>query len=273
MAARKPAPKAPEPKKPGTDLAPWKEKLKAHAKKAVAIEQNAGSGNQFIKLRGGQITLGDQVCKDNTLACVILDHTIEYAMYDGDYDPESPQSPICFSFGEDEATMVPHDMSREKQHENCKDCPMNKFGSADRGAGKACKNIRRLVLIAENDLDDLDNAKPIFLKVPVTSAKNWTSYVRKLDSTLEMPPLAVVTNITTKPHPKHQFEVVFTLAEQIEDGELIEGLFKLMEASRNDLVAPYTSTGDAEEEAPRRGSNKLSGRKATPAKAAARGRR
>jgi hypothetical protein len=171
--------------------------------------------------------------------------------------------------------MVPHEVSVEKQHDNCRECPMNKFGSADRGAGKACKNIRRLMLIQEKDLDDLDNAKPIFLKVPVTSAKNWTSYVRKLESTLELPPLGVVTEITTKPHAKHQFEVLFTLAEQTEDGDLIEGLFKLQSAHANDLIAPYTSTGDAEKEEKTTRSAKLSGRKAPPQKKAppARGRR
>lgn len=265
MAARKAPAKSAEPaKKPGTDMTLWKEKLREQAKKAVAVEANAGSGNKFIKLKGGQITLDDQVAKDNKLACVILDHTIEYAMYPGDYDPDAPQSPVCFAFGADETDMTPHEMSVEKQHTDCKTCPMNKFGSADRGAGKACKNIRRLVLIQEKDLDDLENAKPVFLKVPVTSVKNWTQYVRKLESTLELPPLGVVTEITTKPHPKHQFEVIFTLAEQLEDGDLIEGLFKLQQSSANDLVAPYTSTGDAEqEEAPRR-AGKLSGKKTPP---------
>ena len=269
MATRKPPVKEEPKKAAGTDMAVWKERLREQAKKSMAVEANAGAGSQFIKMKGGQITLGDTVAKDNKLACVVLDHVIEHAMYAGDYDSDSPQSPICFAFGLDDQEMVPHDMSREKQHDNCRECPQNKFGSAERGAGKACKNIRRLMLIQETDLDDMENAKPIFLKVPVTSAKNWTTYVRKLGSALELPPLAVVTEITTKPHAKHQFEVMFSLAEQIEDGDLIEGIFKLKDASAQELIAPYTSTGDAEQEekaAPSRRGTKLAGKKTPPAR-------
>jgi hypothetical protein len=266
MATRKAPPKQAPEKQPGTAMVDWKEELKARARKATEIEKNASTGVPYIKLRGGQITLEDMSAKDNRINVVVLGHTIEYAMYGGDYDADAPQSPICFAFGEDEAEMAPHDLSVEKQHDNCRECPMNKFGSADRGAGKACKNIRRLIMIAEDDLDDLDKAKFFMLKVPVTSVKNWTAYVRKLESQLELPPLAVITEITTKPDPKSQFKVLFSLVEEIEDGDQIGALLKLADSVDNDLKSPYTSTGEAEEPAPKKNS-KLARRDSSPARA------
>jgi hypothetical protein len=46
---------------------------------------------------------------------------------------------------------------------DCATCPFNQFGSADKGEGKACKDIRTLLIVREGDI------LPIVLNVPPTS--------------------------------------------------------------------------------------------------------
>jgi len=53
------------------------------------------------------------------------------------------------------------------------------MGLADVGEGKACRNVRRLAVIAEGDLEDIENAEIAYLKLPVTSTKNFSAYLAK----------------------------------------------------------------------------------------------
>ena len=55
----------------------------------------------------------------------------------------------------------------------CKDCPLNVFGSGENGA-KACKNRRRLYLLREGDVF------PMILALPTGSLKGFTRYLMRL---------------------------------------------------------------------------------------------
>ncbi|MCL2817452.1 MAG: hypothetical protein FWD39_03575 [Clostridiales bacterium] len=57
---------------------------------------------------------------------------------------------------------------------NCKSCPLNQFGTADEGAGKACKNRRRIYVLREGEVF------PLLLSLPTGSLKEFTKYIKKL---------------------------------------------------------------------------------------------
>jgi hypothetical protein len=56
----------------------------------------------------------------------------------------------------------------------CKSCPLNQFGSADEGNGKACKNRRRIYVLREGEVF------PLLLSLPTGSLKEFTKYIKKL---------------------------------------------------------------------------------------------
>ena len=252
-------------KKTGTAVAKWDEELAALAQKAKELEDSVGGGN-FISTKGGRLTYQGAEIPGNSMNVIIVDHILENHIYEGRFDPDTPQSPICFAFGEDEDDMEPHEKSESPQHESCKGCPFNEWGSADQGRGKACKNIRRLAVIPEDGLEDIESAELAMIKVPVTSVKGWAGYVRQIADTLGRPPLGVVTEVSLVPDSKTQFKMNFKLVEKIDDGEVIQALLAKRKQAETDLRTPYAPTPE-EEAPPARGRGKagaLKGQKAKP---------
>ena len=231
-----------------TAIANWDQELADLAKKATSIESHVGVSN-FIKTAGGVMSYKNADIPGNVLNAVVVNHCMENALYEGAYNPDNPQPPICFAFGEDEDDMVPHENSSKPQHAGCKGCPNNEWGSADIGKGKACKNSRRLQLIAENDLEAVADAELAYVKLPVTSVKNWAGYVRQVSDTLSLPPLAVVTNISIVRDAKTQFKIVFKLKDKVAK-EAIGDLLQLRKKGASELVTPYSKVEDAPPAAP-----------------------
>lgn len=256
---------ATKPKKTtGTAVAKWDEELAALAQKAKGLEDSVGGGN-FISTKGGRLTYQGAEIPGNSMNVIIVDHILENHMYEGRFDPDTPQSPICFAFGEDEDDMVPHEASADPKCESCKDCPFNEWGSADQGKGKACKNIRRLAVIPEDGMEDIESAELAMIKVPVTSVKGWAGYVRQIADTLGRPPLGVVTEISLVPDSKTQFKMQFSLVEKIEDGDVLKALIDKRSKAASDLRTPYAPTPE-EEAPPARGRGKAAGLKGQKAK-------
>lgn len=254
MAAAKKAPaakKATAKKTTGTSMTVFEEKMREKAKLAAAIEENVGGGGSFISLKGGRLNFQGAEIPGNAMNVVVVDHIIEYAWYGDRYDPENPQPPLAYAFGRDEPSMRWHENSIEEYAgELCKDSDINQWGSADTGAGKAAKNLRRLALLTEDQIEDPDGIageQVTYLKVPVTSVKGWAGYVRQLSNTLERPPLGVITEISVVPDPKTQFKLQFKLVETIDDPERLEALFAKQEVVEKEIDFPYQP---ADEEAP-----------------------
>jgi hypothetical protein len=74
---------------------------------------------------------------------------------------------------------------------DCKSCPLNQFGTADEGAGKACKNRRRIYVLREGEVF------PLLLSLPTGSLKEFTKYIKKLLSKGKRANM-VVTRFTLK---------------------------------------------------------------------------
>lgn len=250
MATKKAVKKAPT-KSAGKGMTVWEAKMAELAQKATKVEEHVGSGGNFIGTRGGVLMYNGAEVPGNEMDVVVIDHIIENAYYGDRYDADNPGPPSCFALGRDDKDMAPHENSSEKQSDACAGCPMNEFGSAETGRGKACKNIRRLALITADQLDNVADAEVAYIKVPVTSVKGWAGYVRQLATTLNRPPLGVITRISLHRDDKTQFKMKFELIEQIEDAEAFEALIAKSEAVAPEIEFPY-QPADEQEERPRK---------------------
>lgn len=253
----------------GTALATYEERWEQDAKRAAAAEPlQAGT---WLSSKGGQLAIGEEVLPGAQAALIVLDSIAENTFYQGRYDPDNPLPPICFAFGRDGEEMYPHIASMIKDQDyfmpqhivgdkiaGCDGCPMNEWGSADEGRGKACQNRRRLAVIPagyyqpkrgsrDMDLhlftepDHFQRAEVAFFKLSVTSVKNWANYVHQLASSMRRPPHGVVTQLRIIPNAKTQYEAVFEPIELVPD-ELAEIIMQrhatLMEQPHQGYAAP-----------------------------------
>ena len=223
-----------------TGVATWQQRLAGMAKEAVEQESSVSSG-QFIGLKSGQITWNGQPAAGNKIRAIVVDSILENAYYPGKFDPDDPQPPVCFAFGRKEEDMKPHEDSLEPQAGTCDECPMNKFQTADNGKGKACKNIRRLGLIAATPLTEEAVAKGevAFMKTPVTSVKGWAAYVRTVEALNHLPPAGVVTEIGCVPDAKTQFKVTFNYVSNVPD-ELMTAVLDRHDEVAKSIDFPYS---------------------------------
>lgn len=220
-------------------LTKWDAELANLAAAAVRTEEHVGAGSNAIKLAGGRMTFKGAEVPGNKMNVVIVDHCLENAFYKGKYDPSNPTTPVCYAFGRENKGMAPHADSPEPQSKECNGCPNNEYGSADTGKGKACKNIHRLAIITQGDLDDVEAAEVAFLKPPPTSGKAWAGYVRQLAEVLKRPPLGVITEISVIPDAKSQFICQFKLIEKIDDSEVLGAVIDKNKDVARTLMSPY----------------------------------
>jgi len=239
-----------------TALVNWEDQLSKYATEAAAEEEMFGG--KFLSLKAGRLAIDSVPCAGNKLDVIVVAYTTEFALYEGKYDPNNPQPPVCFAFGKDEQTMQPHEKSAKPQNDNCFHCPKNQWKSdPEGGKGKACKNTRRLGFIpadAINDPSKIKDAEEVFVKLPVMSAKNWSKYVNDVAAQYKRPPFGVLTSITTEPDAKSQFKVVFKSLGRIESQEAMMALIDRHEASQQTIGFPYSA---ASEQAPVKESDKF----------------
>lgn len=258
-------------KKTGTAMAVWDAKLAELAKKQKALSDTNITGTPRISVRGGIMTFKNNKVPNSELDCIILDYAFEHSFYgvDAEFDPDNPANPVCFALTqEDERKMVPHEMAMDKQSETCAKCQWNVFGTANKGKGKACKNIARLILIPADALKTgIAEAEVAIMNVPVTSVRNWTGYVDRLNDTLHKPTLGVITRIKAEPDPKNQVLVSFMMKQngEIDDGDAIGALIEKQASVQAVLMKPYEP--QAEEAKPAKGKNKAAPAKKAGAKA------
>lgn len=279
--------KTPKPS-PSKSIATWDEELARHAQEIADNETVSGSGLKTFSTKSGVLSLDDAPMPGNQMAVIILASAYENVYYEGDYDANNPQPPVCFAQALKEVDLAPHDTVVERgqaQHEACEGCPMNEWGTAERGRGKACKNSRRLVVIPAGsydkrgeltlitDPDHYAGAEAAFLKPPVTSVRGYASYVKQLAIALRKPPFAVITRVALVPDAKNQFAMVFEAIQPIEDASAFETLLaRHADAQELVLAAPYSLDVREASEPPARGRRAApaakTGKGSAPAKAA-----
>ena len=213
-------------KTPGTEVAvakktsvgapsDWRAELSQYAAKTVKMEESMQTGNR-ISTRGGRLSYHDTPLKNNEMTVIVLAALIENVYYPGKFDPDKPASPICFAFSTDGEEMAPHEKAHEPQNGTCAGCPHDEWGSSDTGKGKACKNGRRIAVMAMEDVsvDAIDHGEIAQLNIPVMSVRGYSAYVKDLAMSAGLPAFAWQTRIWLEADPKSQFRVCFQAVDK-----------------------------------------------------------
>lgn len=197
MATRKPTTTAVAVKK-SSNIVAIQESLK-NTVASLAERIQPGGGNKIRLSKDKQFVLPDGTKTEGPLELVIVDFVATNSFYEGKFDSNNPSPPGCFAVGTNIRAMVPVKDSPSIQHDNCAECPMNAWGSD--GAGKACKNGRRLAVLPP----DADADTPIWiLDVSPTALKEFDGYVAGVVRTFGMPPIAVVTQVSMDDQAEYQ---------------------------------------------------------------------
>ena len=134
-------------------LANWSDELAKYAKEAAAAEVGGGS---FLSFKGGLFFNKTQM-KDNRCDVIILDAINVNEHYEGAWDPDAPASPDCYAFGRSEGDKAPHAECANKHHPSSVACPLNQWGSGNKGGkGPAKAADRRAAKEGENGSDNAD---------------------------------------------------------------------------------------------------------------------
>ena len=231
------------------------ERLAAQAKAAAATERPAVGR---ISLKSGMMSYGGTPMPGNKTEAVVVASVYRNVFYAGRYDANNIVNPNCFAFSESDKDMAPHENVAEPAHAKCDGCPNNEWGSDPNGGrGKACKQTRRLVLIPGHAIDSgpetVNTAEFAILDLPVTSVKNYSSYVNSLAASANVPPFAAVAEISTTPDAKTQFKVNFKPMRVVPTEDLLVAIEQRMSSALALGLEPYEDTAtaaSAEEAAP-----------------------
>lgn len=228
---------------------PWAEQLAAEAKQVAAMERPSVAQ---ISLKGGVMIYNGTRVPGNKLDCMVVSSVFQHRYYKAKYDPDNPTNPDCFALSLSGEDMVPHADSKDKQAETCGACPNFKWGSDPKGGrGKACRASRRLAVIPsippdEDGVTFVKKAEIAILTLPVTSIRNWGTYVNQLSAEYRRPPWSVFTKVIVEPDPDTQLKVQFECTGIVAD----EGVLGAIHARRAPidelLLTPYDSSGEGE---------------------------
>lgn len=230
-----------------TEIVNWEEQLKTEARDVAALERpKIGK----ISLRAGQMNYEGTPVPGNTITVIVLAHAVEHAYYTRAFDPNNLVNPDCFALSVTGQNMVPHPLAASLQAETCATCPQFEWGSDPKGGrGKACKEGRRLVVMAAREdmtAEYVASTELGFMKVPVTSIKNWANYVNIVSSLYQRPPWAVATKISVVPDARTQFKVNFEPAGVI-DAAVLSALASRKEAAQAIALQPWEPVNEEEE--------------------------
>jgi hypothetical protein len=221
--------------------------------KDISSKETPPAGN-FIGIKGGEFNYGG-ASLGTEVEVAVLDVIYENQFYTEKFDPDNPTPPDCYALAREEDGMAPHPESAKPQSDTCAKCPHNQWGTADRGRGKACKNMRRLALVSMNGLktENVETAEAPAFRVSVTSVNNWKNYLTNiLGKIYRKPPFAVVTKMTLKPDPKTQHKIEFEYVDAL-PADLLPGMIsKYQKFTEADMLAfPYSKPAEKPAAAPK----------------------
>jgi hypothetical protein len=234
--------------------------LQEHFQKYIDKDSSSakveGGGFPFVSTRGGRFRFEDEALP-NPMPVVILGAMRTNTYYGEEaYDPDNTSPPVCFAmnFEDDESLMAPPPDLDTRCADSCSVCPMNKFGSGQRGRGKACKNQMRLAMLpyGDHNFAKIGGAR---LAIPPTSLKTWGPFAKKVIEGLKRPLFSVVTLVSIEPDPKTQFTINFDLQDVIDDEDLLVTLMERVDGDGRQSLESVPSVGaeDATPERPARG--------------------
>lgn len=271
-------------RKPKTEVLDWQREMEQQAELAAGAQRSTGGGGKFFSIKGGILSYDGTPMPGNQMAVIVLADILENSYYDAPYDPDTPTAPVCFAFAKHEDALEPHsavdnDPYFKRQHDVCKGCPQNEWGSARTGRGKACGNVQRLAMISagvynaqgkgrnitfeldlEEDPEHFAKAEVAFMKLSVMNVRHYAAFVKDVAANLRRPPHGVMVNLFVEPDPKSQFRVGFEMIDVVPD-EFMSIIMSRHKAEQAGMDFPYSPPQAAEDAPPQKAANKLRGKR------------
>lgn len=216
----------------------WIARLADAAKEQASTEKPTGN---FFSTKSGVLSWNGMALPNNKMEVIAIAALHENVLYAQKYSAAQSASPVCYAYSLTGTDMAPHADAEKPQTPKCKDCLHLKWGSADNSIGKACREVRRLSLLPASAAASPDAAMAAtsgFLRVPITSVKNWVGYVNKL-AAQQVPTFAAVCEVALVPDAKSMFAVTFTPVRQITDTGVLGALVQRVELEKVALQVPY----------------------------------
>lgn len=222
-------------KKPASGaLVSMKEAMAAQL--ASLSERTAPATGNAIRITQGKEFILPSGEKTDQLQVVVVDFTSRNEFYEGMFDKDNISPPACFAIGSSPNKLTPSVNSPVKQADTCAECPMNAFGSAQNGKGKACKNTRVLAVLPPG----ADADTPIWtLKVSPTGIKGFDGWVQSVARTFQTMPVGVVATVGFSPSSDYA-SLVFSDAVP---NEMVAEHFARQEEARQILAAEPDVSG------------------------------
>ena len=155
---------------PGTKVLSIKEQIAQQIARQNETAQGLRSSGSYIGFKNAQLKVDGISIPENQIEVRVLAVIGERAWYPKDFDADVAQVPDCYALN----AKTPHDEAVNPQADFCDECPHDKWGSAPRGRGKACRESARVIVIAANI--PLASAQMYPAKVPITSLSTVTSF-------------------------------------------------------------------------------------------------
>jgi len=213
----------------------------ADAVAALRARLMAPTGDK-IKIAEKQFKLpsGDTL---DFLDVVVVDFVFYNAYYESAYQAGTVVPPSCFALDPDIRVMTPSVNAPDKQHDTCRGCWANEFGS--NGKGKACQNR---CLVALLPTDAREDTSFVILDISPTAVKGFNSYLQGVARQGKMPH-EVITHIECNPATKYDV-AIFDYSQDVEDVGLL-GMIesRLGEARERLMTEPDVSAISAANDA------------------------
>lgn len=207
----------------------------------LARQQEAASGlrnsGAYISFKNANLKVDGVPIPNNTADVRVLAAIGERTYYAGEYDSDQVQVPDCYSL---DNSPEPHPEAADPQAAKCADCPQNKWGSATRGRGKACREGARLIVVPSNV--PLKSAPMYTAKIPVTSLNTVTSFASRCAQAGKLSG-EFVTALSVVEDKKSFFKVHLTIKELSADLDPSELLAK-QDAAYELAMTPYPNLDD-----------------------------
>lgn len=234
----------------GTGVAKWADKINAALERQDKMEASIQTLQRY-QIKTGHLYINDKPVPNSEIVVSIAWNLFENVRYDHDYDPQSPEPPSCWARGDDDKTMVPHEIvvaAGINKADTCAQCQYSAFGSADRGNGKGCQNRRSLATIATGTLvngkfkpfteAELEKSEIILLSVPPTSFKAISAYLKTAKAVTQKPPFLLNTRIKTEPNSDTIYSMIFDLESEIPE-KLYDPIMNRLDMAEEALNTPF----------------------------------
>lgn len=181
--------------------------------------------------QGQMFKFSDSDRKVSEIVGIILDTNRSNAWWAEPYTGENTP-PSCLSLD----GIKPMPDSELRQADSCLECPMNQFGSeidekGNQGAGKACKNMRRIHILLEGSMI------PYRLTLPPSGLKAWDQFATALTGRA-LPYQAMTVKITLR-EAKNKGGIIYSEPVFAVEGEplSIEQVKGLIVPARNNWLS------------------------------------